>query len=115
MSFGRGRGLSIFASVSALCLIGLLTGCETVTQTDRTQYPLAVSVYEIGCNTCHGQNLQGGIGPSLQHVGATMTVAQIVHQIEVGGGPMPAYAAPHDEILTQTQILAVARWLATKR
>lgn len=92
-----------------------LSGCATVVQSDTAQYPLAVSVYELGCNTCHGENLQGGIGPSLQHVGSQLTVPQIVQQIRVGGGPMPAYAAPHDAILTEKQIVAVAQWLATKK
>jgi cytochrome c551 len=94
-----------------------LTGCgrqTTVLQQDQATYPIAIQVYESGCITCHGNNLQGGIGPSLQHVGSRMTLSQIDHQIEVGGGAMPAYALPRDAILTPNQIHQVAKWLSTK-
>lgn len=109
------RSLMQSGLIAVLCAV-LLTGCgQPVTKTDATQYPQAVAVYEMGCNTCHGENLEGGIGPALQHVGSSMTLAQIERQIQVGGGPMPAYAAKHDAILTPAQIVAVATWLATKK
>lgn len=106
----------VTSTVMAVSGLALLAGCgEPVTQVDAKQFPEAVAVYELGCNTCHGENLQGGIGPSLQHVGSALTLDQIVHQVEVGGGPMPAYAAQGDAILTTQQILAVAKWLASKK
>lgn len=96
----------------------LATACgkrPTVVEQDKQQFPAAIAVYENGCITCHGDNLQGGIGPNLQHVGSRMTLAQIEHRIEVGSGPMPAYTAPGDEILTNEQVQAVATWLETKK
>jgi cytochrome c551 len=96
----------------------VVTGCgnsRTILQQDETKYPEAVRLYQNGCITCHGSNLQGGIGPNLQHVGSQLTAAQIRHRIEVGSGPMPAYAAPGDAILTSAQITALTNWLAAKK
>ncbi|WP_054969058.1 c-type cytochrome [Alicyclobacillus ferrooxydans] len=109
---------------TALLVLGLIctglmaTGCgqrETVLQQDAATYPEAVHLYQNGCITCHGDNLQGGIGPNLQHVASQLTPAQIKHRIEVGSGPMPAYAAPGDAILTPSQIDALTTWLSTKK
>lgn len=99
-------------------VLGLLSGCgkrETVLQRDQAQYPVAIQIYEEGCITCHGSNLQGGIGPKLQHIGSKLTEAQIEHRVDVGSGPMPAYRAPGDDILTAAQVKAVSQWLETKK
>ena len=95
-----------------------LSGCgtsKTVLQQDKAAFPQAVHLYQNGCITCHGANLQGGIGPNLQHVGSKMTLQAIEHRIEVGSGPMPAYAAPGDAILTPSQIQALAKWLESQK
>lgn len=106
-----------FGALLLLLPSPLLTGCggQTILAASKVRYPQAVAVYTLGCNTCHGDNLQGGIGPSLQHVGSRLTVAQIERRIETGGGPMPAYAAKGDRILTPAQIRAVSEWLAAQK
>jgi ubiquinol-cytochrome c reductase cytochrome c subunit len=44
-------------------------------------------LYDLGCSTCHGLNLQGGAGgPSLVGVGA----ASVVYQVESGRMPLSA-------------------------
>lgn len=93
------------------------TGCggQKILTHDQVKYPKAVKLYENGCITCHGDNLQGGIGPNLQHVGAKLSTAQIGHIITHGSGPMPAYALPGDAILTQAQIQSITQWLATQK
>lgn len=105
--------------ISMLTILGVgLSGCgrqETILQQEAARYPQAIALYQNGCNTCHGDNLQGGIGPNLQHVGSLLTPAEIKHQIEVGGGPMPPYAAPGDAILTPSQIDTLTNWLATQK
>lgn len=106
------------ATVLFLVAVGGLVGCgnrETVMQRDAATFPIAIEVFENGCTTCHGDNLQGGIGPNLQHVGSRLSKAAIAHRIEVGSGPMPAYTAPGDAILTQSQVDAVATWLAQQK
>lgn len=107
----------VMLAASGICA-AVATGCgqqQTLLQRDAVQFPQAVALYQNGCSTCHGNNLQGGIGPSLQHVGSALTLAAIVHRIEVGGAPMPAYAIPGDSILTHQQIRTLAQWLQTQR
>lgn len=101
-----------------IILILQLAGCgrtQTILQQDQTRFPEAVRLYQNGCITCHGNNLQGGIGPNLQHVGSRMTLSAIIHRIEVGAGPMPPYGAKNDAILTPSQIHTLAVWLASKK
>lgn len=97
-------------------LLFCVTGCgQTVLQRDQATFPQAVKLYQNGCITCHGDNLQGGIGPNLQHVGSRLSLADIKHRIEVGGGPMPPYAAPGNPILTPDQIQTLSVWLAAQK
>lgn len=108
----------IASMMLGILAVAVVTGCgssRTILQQDAAQYPEAVRLYQNGCITCHGSNLQGGIGLNLQHVGSRLTAAQIRHRIEVGSGPMPAYAAPGDAILTSAQITALTNWLASKK
>lgn len=105
--------------VGTVALCGaFVSGCgsnKTILQQNEAQYPQAVRLYQEGCNTCHGDNLQGGIGPNLQHVGSKLTAGEIRHRIEVGGGPMPAYALANDRIFTNQQISALTTWLAAQK
>jgi ubiquinol-cytochrome c reductase cytochrome c subunit len=60
-------------------------------ETETAAQSLAVregkALYDVGCSTCHGLNLQGGAGgPSLIGVGA----AAVIYQVE--SGRMPLYA-----------------------
>lgn len=79
------------------------------------RFPQAIALYQNACVTCHGANLQGGIGPNLQHVGSQLSLAQIVTQINNGGGAMPGYGPKNQAILTNQQIDELATWLATKK
>lgn len=110
---------AIFAVGGVACVLAVgLAGCgksQPILQQDAVKYPQAVRLYQEGCNTCHGDNLQGGIGPDLQHVGSQLTAAQIQHRIEVGSGPMPAYGAPGDAIFTPSQIADLTKWLSAKK
>lgn len=104
----------------AVGLCGMLAiGCgshTTIVQQDA-QGPsaAAVSLYQANCSLCHGDNLEGGIGPNLQHVGSKLSESAIVHQIDVGGGPMPGYGPNHQHILTTSEIQELATWLGTKQ
>ncbi|MCL6455025.1 MAG: c-type cytochrome [Alicyclobacillus sp.] len=109
----------------ALCLfffsVSLVfnTGCgarQTTLDTDsHNGFSDAVQLFQTNCESCHGDNLQGGIGPSLQHVGSSLTLEQIEHQINVGGGPMPGYGPTNQAILTTQQIHTLAVWLSSKK
>jgi mono/diheme cytochrome c family protein len=71
----------------------------------------AMSLYKSNCLACHGDQLQGQIGPALTHVGASMSQDQITTQIQNGGGGMP----PFKGTLSDDQIATLAAWLAAKK
>jgi mono/diheme cytochrome c family protein len=71
----------------------------------------AEAVYKQSCISCHGGNLEGGVGPALTKVGGSMTETQIVKQIAKGGGVMPAFKGT----LKDDQIANLAKWLATHK
>lgn len=67
------------------------------------------AIFEKHCSSCHGNNLQGKVGPNLQHIGKDMTKKQILHQIKNGGGGMPA------NVINGKKAQKVAAWLAKKK
>jgi mono/diheme cytochrome c family protein len=71
----------------------------------------AEAVYKQSCITCHGVNLEGGVGPALSKVGGSMTETQILHQIQNGGGIMPAFKST----LKAEEVANLAKWLATHK
>jgi mono/diheme cytochrome c family protein len=71
----------------------------------------AEAVYKQSCISCHGGNLEGGVGPALTKVGGSMTETQILKQIEKGGGVMPAFKTT----LKAEEIANLAKWLATHK
>ncbi len=60
-----------------------------------------------GCHTLAAAGTHGTIGPNLDQLKPSTAVAQ--HQIEVGGGVMPAFKGK----LTPAQIAAVAKYVAS--
>lgn len=69
----------------------------------------AKAIYEKSCSQCHGNNLQGKIGPSLQHIGSKKSKQQILSQIKNGGGGMPA------GVIKGQKAEKVATWLSKKK
>lgn len=70
----------------------------------------AEAVFAQNCAACHGANLEGMSGPSLQDVGARLSAGDIEEIIRNGKGSMPANVINDDE-----EITAVASWLAEKK
>lgn len=69
----------------------------------------AEAVVQQKCITCHGGNLEGGSGPALDKIGATMSEEEIHDVIINGQGGMPK------EIIKGDDADAVAKWLAEKK
>ena len=68
----------------------------------------AAPIYEQNCLRCHGQNLEGGAGPSLEQVGSKYSQAEIQEIILEGKGTnMPGGLIQGEEAET------VAQWLST--
>ncbi|NEW05679.1 cytochrome c [Paenibacillus sp. SYP-B3998] len=71
----------------------------------------AESIYKSNCLSCHGGNLQGKIGPSLDKVGSKLTKEQIAAKIQNGGGGMPTYKSK----LKEADLEILSEWLSTKK
>jgi cytochrome c551 len=61
------------------------------------------------CSSCHGQNLEGGVGPALEKVGSKLSQEDIEKIIQEGKGAMPP------GLLEGEEASQVASWLATKK
>jgi cytochrome c551 len=66
-------------------------------------------VYQQSCASCHGQNLQGQVGPNLEKVGSKYSKDDILQIIEKGRGGMPGGLAKGEDAEK------VAEWLASKK
>ena len=69
----------------------------------------AEGLFAQSCASCHGQNLEGGVGPALTAVGGKLDAAAIEGVITNGQGAMPAGLLQGDDAK------AVAEWLAAKK
>jgi len=60
-----------------------------------------------GCHTLKDAGSTGNVGPNLDQL--KPSAAKVAHQVEVGGGPMPAFKGQ----LTPAQIQAVAAYVSS--
>ncbi|MFC4618018.1 cytochrome c550 [Camelliibacillus cellulosilyticus] len=66
-------------------------------------------IFKQNCATCHGQNLEGGMGPNLKTIGSKWSKDKILNQIKNGGGSMPG------GIIQGQEADKVAEWLSKKK
>lgn len=66
----------------------------------------AEELYQQSCASCHGDDLSGAVGPSLETVGAELSSEEIETIIEEGVGSMPG------GLLAGDDAKEVADWLA---
>lgn len=72
----------------------------------------AETALKANCISCHGGSLEGGVGPNLQKVGATLDEQKLYKTISKGkGSMMPAFK----DKLKDEEIANVAKFLATKK
>ncbi|HUB32327.1 MAG TPA: PQQ-binding-like beta-propeller repeat protein [Bryobacteraceae bacterium] len=57
------------------------------------------AVYQRNCQTCHGENLEGGMGPSLQSVVKQRGARETLAFINAGEGEMPGFSSLPDNAL----------------
>lgn len=69
----------------------------------------AESIFKNTCAACHGQTLEGVVGPNLQHVGGKYTKEQILDILKNGKGGMPP------GLVKGGDADAIATWLAAKK
>lgn len=71
----------------------------------------AEALYKQSCIACHGNDLEGKMGPNLQMVGAKLSEQQIYKVLQNGRGGMPAFKSS----LKDEEIANLAKWLAAKK
>jgi cytochrome c551 len=71
----------------------------------------AQTVFKANCVSCHGANLEGLVGPSLQKVGGKHSKEQLTAIIANGKGAMPAFKGK----LSDDEISSLSTWLADKK
>lgn len=69
----------------------------------------AEALFKQNCAACHGDNLQGAVGPNLQHVGARLSKEDILNILQNGKGQMPGGLVKGEDAET------LAAWLADKK
>ncbi|ASA26565.1 c-type cytochrome [Paenibacillus donghaensis] len=111
-------GLFFAACAFAIVLMFALPGKEEVAEEQKPAMPAvqldaaaAEEVVKATCISCHGDQLQGGMGPSLQQAGAEHDAEAIYSIVTKGRGQMPSFK----EQLAPEEIANVAMWLAEKK
>ncbi|WP_053218589.1 cytochrome c551 [Virgibacillus senegalensis] len=69
----------------------------------------AEEAYKKSCQSCHGADLSGNVGPDLTEVGSKYSQEEILEIIEKGKGGMPPGQA------TGEDAELIATWLAEKK
>jgi mono/diheme cytochrome c family protein len=59
-----------------------------------------------GCNQCHGDKAEGGVGPPLAHT--PLSFDSVLKRIRSGGGMMPAFGA---DLLSENDARVLYGWL----
>lgn len=77
---------------------------------DNTEVSAGEEAYKDSCASCHGGNLEGVSGPSLETAGADHSADDIEDIIENGTGGMPPQSNVSDD-----DRAAIAEWLADKK
>lgn len=86
-------------------------GKDTLPAIVAADDPAFTNIIQAQCISCHGTELEGGVGPALRGIGDRMGKEEIAEIITNGRGGMPAYA----NILTAEEIDQVAEWLAKQK
>lgn len=111
-------GLFFAACAFAVVLLFTLPGKAEVAEENNPTMPQvtldtasAEAIVQASCITCHGDQLQGGLGPSLQQEGAQHNAEEIYTIVTKGRGQMPSFK----DKLAPEEIANVAMWLAEKK
>lgn len=112
-------GVFFIACALAIVLMFTLPGKEQVAEEQKPTMPevtmdataAEATVKEAGCISCHGDQLQGAVGPNLQKIGSQLSAEEIYTIVAKGKGGMPTFK----DKLKEEEIANVAQWLATKK
>ncbi|MBY0085144.1 cytochrome c [Brevibacillus sp. M2.1A] len=84
---------------------------ETPSTTPSGSYDAATAetTFKNTCSACHGQTLEGAVGPNLQKIGSELSKEQILAILEKGKGAMPP------GLVKGKDAENIAAWLADKK
>ncbi|WP_341282761.1 cytochrome c [Paenibacillus sp. FSL H8-0537] len=68
-------------------------------------------IYKKKCMSCHGTDLQGRRGPSLQSIGSRLTEEEIVDIVTNGKNGMPKF----EKNISAEDIQSVSKWLSEQK
>jgi mono/diheme cytochrome c family protein len=105
---------SIIGVIGIILIITLSSiGIHNADQAKKDKEQAAMdpeAIFKQNCSSCHGQNLEGGAGPSLAKVGGKYDKAQIAEILRNGkGSGMPAGVVKGEEANI------IAQWLSEKK
>ncbi|WP_342553647.1 cytochrome c [Paenibacillus sp. FSL R7-0652] len=111
-------GVFFAACALAIVLMFTLPGKEEAAQEAKPSMPevamdagQAETLVKANCISCHGDQLQGGVGPALANIGSKDDVEKIYSTIVKGKGGMPSFKGR----LQDEEIAHIAMWLAEKK
>jgi cytochrome c550 len=111
-------GLIGVACIMAIVLMFNLPGKEEVAKKEKPTMPeitlnteQADATLKANCITCHGDQLEGKVGPNLQKIGASLSSDQLYGIITNGKGQMPSFK----DKLKDEEIANVALWLSEQK
>lgn len=88
----------VFFICLLLCMIVLLAGCGTDDKVkDASVAQSGENIYKKSCASCHGEDLSGGAGPSLQNITDKYSKEDIKDIINNGIGTMFPVNLPDEE------------------
>lgn len=91
-------------TVFALILL-FLTGCSSNTSNNAMD---GESIYNKSCVACHGDKLQGAVGPTLLNLKIKYSEADVLKIVTNGTRQMPA------NLLSEKDAKVVTKWLMGK-
>jgi len=111
-------GLFFAACAFAVILMFTLPGKEQVAEQNNPTMPevqmdaaKAEATVKAQCISCHGDQLQGGVGPSLDKAGSEHDAEEIFSIVSKGRGQMPSFK----DKLAPEEIASIAMWLSEKK
>ncbi|MNO96788.1 Cytochrome c-551 precursor [compost metagenome] len=111
-------GLFFAACAIAIILMFTLPGKGEMAEEVKPSMPEVVldataaeALVKANCISCHGDQLQGAMGPNLQNIGSVKTPDELYTLIGKGKGIMPGFK----ETLADEEIANIAQWLAQKK
>ncbi|WP_027965393.1 c-type cytochrome [Halalkalibacillus halophilus] len=103
----------LLLAIIGLILIVALAACggddEGSGDGDSGETAQGEELFQQNCAQCHGGDLEGAAGPSLENVGATYEQDGIVQIIQEGTGAM----APIDDV-NEEEANEIAEWVLTQ-